>query len=261
MATPLGCLDTDRCIFGLEALVSTAPSPVDQVQSELQMSPILEVPSRHHGVSLATVEGIVRKLSHAELEKLLGCTYVHHLIFEEEKILQERDLWSFPPPVSPSTPFGNVPASKKLGCDELLRSAEMRTDLVLVRHVGIVEGIDIGLGLFAYQPILANTFLGEYTGVVRKLLPLGDDISYSYALPMIDPELVIDAKMYGNLCRLINHSDTEWNSELISVEHEGVVHVVCRTVREIRPGEQILIHYGTKYWEGSNRSCVRLSPL
>eukprot|EP00929_Paragymnodinium_shiwhaense_P066787 TRINITY_DN3354_c0_g1_i1.p1 TRINITY_DN3354_c0_g1~~TRINITY_DN3354_c0_g1_i1.p1 ORF type:complete len:246 (+),score=40.57 TRINITY_DN3354_c0_g1_i1:179-916(+) len=226
-----------------------------------QVSPILASLSPDHGVSFASFEGNVRKLSHGELEKLMGCTYIHHLIFEEEKILQERDLWSFPPPVSPSTPFGNVQSSKKLGCEGLLRNAEMRTDLVLVRHVGIVDGIDIGLGLFASLPIPADTFLGEYTGVVRKRLPFGDDISYSYALPMIDPDLVIDAKKYGNLCRLINHSDTEWNSELISVEHEGAVHVVCRTLREIRPGEQILIHYGTKYWEGDSRTCVRLSPL
>ncbi|CAK0877134.1 unnamed protein product [Prorocentrum cordatum] len=261
MATPVGCLDTDRCAFGIEALVSAVPPPSDQAGSELQMSPILEAMSPHHGVFFATVEGSVRKLSHAELEDMLGCTYIHHLIFEEEKILKQRDLWSFPPPVSPSTPFGNVPTSKKLGCDELLSNAEMRTDLVLVRHVGIVEGVDIGLGLFASLPIPANTFLGEYTGVVRKVLPVGDDISYSYALPMIDPELVIDAKKFGNLCRLINHSDTEWNSELISVEHEGLVHVVCRTVRDIKPGEQILIHYGSKYWEANSRNCVRLSPL
>ena len=30
---------------------------------------------------------------------------------------------------------------------------------------------------------------------------------YGFSLPVVDPDLVVDAKKFGNLCRLINHSD------------------------------------------------------
>lgn len=67
--------------------------------------------------------------------------------------------------------------------------------------------------------------------------------AYSYALPVVDPDLVVDAQHFGNLCRLINHSE-DWNAELVTVHHEGMLHVVCRLAEDVVPGEQILIHYG-----------------
>lgn len=35
---------------------------------------------------------------------------------------------------------------------------------VYVASVGSVQGLDVGLGLFAREPILRGTVLGEYTG-------------------------------------------------------------------------------------------------
>ena len=58
--------------------------------------------------------------------------------------------------------------------------------------VGLVDGVDVGLGLFALHGICSGTFLGEYTGVLMRRSE--DDVTYGYSLPVVDPDLVINAK-------------------------------------------------------------------
>ncbi|CAE8595237.1 unnamed protein product [Polarella glacialis] len=208
------------------------------------------------GVAFRDSDGTTTALDKHGLEELMSCIFISHLLFEE-RILQGRDFWSFPPPVSPTMPFGSVPSSEALGCAELLRRGHFMYESTCVSHIGVVDGVDVGLGLFAQVAILANSCLGEYTGVVRQRRQEEDD-NYSYALPVVEPDLVVCARDYGNLCRLINHSDDGWNAELLSVHHEGLLHVVCRVARAIAAGEQILIHYGARYWLPESRRCISL---
>lgn len=57
-----------------------------------------------------------------------------------------------------------------------------------------MDGVDVGLGLFARSAIPALTYLGEYTGVLSTRRGEDDGV-YGYGLPVVDPDLVINAKV------------------------------------------------------------------
>lgn len=59
--------------------------------------------------------------------------------------------------------------------------------------MGVVDGVDVGLGLFCGSALGSGSFLGEYTGVLSRRLSEEDGV-YGYGLPVIDPDLVINAK-------------------------------------------------------------------
>lgn len=248
MVTPLGFLDTHTC----EQIGSTEPC-VDLWSSLVCLGPFPE-----EGVCFQDADFQVHYLDRDGLIKLMSCQWAGHLLLEDHRLLHERDLWAFPPPVSPSDPFGRIPSSEDAGCAELLRSGDFLFHHLYVASVGVVDGIDVGLGLFAMAEIPQGTVLGEYTGVLSRRVSEDDGV-YGYGLPVVDPDLVINAKDFGNLCRLINHSEDEWNAELITVHHEGMLHVVCRVVSDIVAGQQVLIHYGARYWRVESRCRVQLS--
>eukprot|EP00434_Breviolum_minutum_P011556 symbB.v1.2.010191.t1/scaffold664.1/size175145/11 len=79
----------------------------------------------------------------------MSCHWASHLLLEDQRLLKERHFWAFPPPVSPSTPFGCVPSSEEAGCAELLRSGDFLFEHLYVAYIGFVDGVDVGLGLFA----------------------------------------------------------------------------------------------------------------
>ena len=246
MVTPLGFLDTQTCEQSLEV-------------SDLWVSPVSLGPFPEEGVCFQDGDQ-VRYLDRWALMELMSCHWASHLLVEDHRLLQERDLWAFPPPVSPTDPFGRIPSSEEAGCAELLRSGDFLFDRLYVSKVGVVDGVDVGLGLFAMAAIPAGSFLGEYTGVL-SLRRSEEDGEYGYGLPVVDPDLVVNAKSFGNLCRLINHSEDAWNAELMTVHHEGLLHVVCRMIQGIDAGQQVLIHYGPLYWLVESRRPVQLSIL
>ena len=61
-------------------------------------------------------------------------------------------------------------------------------------YIGFVDGVDVGLGLFARSAIPALTYLGEYAGVLSTRRGEDDGV-YGYGLPVVDPDLVINAKV------------------------------------------------------------------
>mmetsp|Transcript_62931 Transcript_62931/g.147680 ORF Transcript_62931/g.147680 Transcript_62931/m.147680 type:complete len:253 (-) Transcript_62931:129-887(-) len=246
-STPLGFVDSWTSIFGADA-----SQPVD-----LTSSAVLCGRFPHEGILFYDADGRETRLDRDGIETLTSCTWASHLLLQDHRLLAERDFWAFPPPVSPSTPFGNVPSSEDVGCADLLRNGTFLFDSICVKNVGLVDGVEVGLGLFATQRIAKGTFLGEYTGVLIRRTCEEDGV-YGFSLPVVDPDLVVDASKFGNLCRLINHSDEGWNAELTSVHHDGLLHVVCRTVRNIAVHEQVLIHYGARYWLAETRKRVKL---
>ena len=63
----------------------------------------------------------------------------------------------------------------------------------LQASVGLVEGVDVGLGLFVCAFLAAGSVLGEYTGVLSRRRTEEDGV-YGYGLPVVEPDLVINAK-------------------------------------------------------------------
>ena len=56
-----------------------------------------------------------------------------------------------------------------------------------------MEGVDVGLGLFVRAFLAAGCVLGEYTGVLSRRRSEEDGV-YGYGLPVVEPDLVVNAK-------------------------------------------------------------------
>jgi hypothetical protein len=109
----------------------------------------------------------------------------------------------------------------------------------------------VGYGLFAKEEISEESYVGEYTGIVRKndrryFEPLNN---YCYEYPVDDEigrSFVIDATQ-GNLTRFINHSSKP-NLQPIHVFYDGYYHLIFVALRPIQKGEELSYDYGESYW-------------
>ena len=118
----------------------------------------------------------------------------------------------------------------------------------------------VGKGVFAIHAISANSFIGEYQGISVQIDPVSStsqnttNRNYEYGFSVygnpIVPYSIIDAALAGNETRYINHSDVPNVSPLHVTGLDGRVHVVFVTNRDIKPGEQLFINYGSNYWSG-----------
>lgn len=110
----------------------------------------------------------------------------------------------------------------------------------------------IGYGVFARDTIPAWTYIGEYTGILRHRQSIWmDENDYCFRYPLslrLWRYFTIDSGSHGNFTRFINHSDHP-NVEAISAFHGGFFHIIIRTTRTIRAGEELCYHYGPLYWK------------
>ncbi len=109
----------------------------------------------------------------------------------------------------------------------------------------------IGYGIFAAEDIAEYTFVGEYTGLVkrrRKRRNLDNDYVFGYVSGPIDTPYVIDAKYQGNFVRFINHS-YEPNLTSRWVISDGISHIVLFANRFIPKDCQLTYDYGPYYWK------------
>jgi SET domain-containing protein len=114
-----------------------------------------------------------------------------------------------------------------------------------------------GLGLFATRPIRKRTRIAEYKGrklntkAANKLEARGN--LYLYEL---NSRWTIDGTPRSNVARYFNHSCNP-NAEIYDVKHR----VFIRTLRNIKPGEEITYDYGVDYLKNvigrSNCQCGR----
>jgi hypothetical protein len=105
-------------------------------------------------------------------------------------------------------------------------------------------------GLFALSDIKKRTFIGEYTGLIRKYNKKIDDKNaycFEYNIGYKKTPYTIDALEKGNLLRFINHSDSP-NLSPIAVLHEGIIHIVFRANKDIKKNEELTYDYGPNYW-------------
>lgn len=110
----------------------------------------------------------------------------------------------------------------------------------------------VGYGLFAEEEIAQGSYVGEYTGVVRRndrryFEPLNH---YCYEYPVEDEigrHFVIDATA-GNLTRFINHSSKP-NLKPKHAFYEGYYHLIFIALCPIQKGDQLSYHYGENYWK------------
>lgn len=149
--------------------------------------------------------------------ELFGFEYSLFTQFLHEKVLRNIQFW------------GLDEKAKIANADDYGYTSKIDmgyvSNSVSIRYIGMVNGINVGYGLFAEDNIEVGAMLGEYTGVVMEN---STSISSSYSLnyPCADGGLVINASEIGNIVRFINHSSNP-NTEFKPFMHGGMVHVLC----------------------------------
>jgi hypothetical protein len=121
-----------------------------------------------------------------------------------------------------------------------------------------IEGA--GLGLFAAQEIPAEFELGEYVGTVNRGREITNPSAYIWEVkprhPRFEGEKIwIDGEEHGtgllhdtpNNLRYVNAADEEDEINTKMVQREDKVYY--RTTRRVRKGEELLMSYGSDYWE------------
>lgn len=114
-----------------------------------------------------------------------------------------------------------------------------------------------GLGLFATRFIKKKSRIAEYKGplLTIKQSTKAENSGNRY-LYEVNSRWTIDGKARSNIARYFNHSCNP-NSETYNVKHR----VFVRTLRNIKPGEEIVYDYGIDYLKSvigrSNCQCSR----
>lgn len=109
----------------------------------------------------------------------------------------------------------------------------------------------IGYGLFAGDDIAQYSYIGEYTGIVKKRQTkkdLENDYIFGYVTGPFETPFVIDARDMGNFTRFINHSETPnlFSTWMIS---GGICHIILFASRFIPKDAQLTYDYGPNYWK------------
>ena len=108
----------------------------------------------------------------------------------------------------------------------------------------------LGYGIYAAMDIPANTYIGEYTGIVEQKNNRKNrfnDYVFSYDLCGKASRWSIDAKSVGNFTRFLNHSDTP-NLTSRWVINDGITHIILFSNKFIPKGTQMTYCYGPLYW-------------
>ena len=109
-----------------------------------------------------------------------------------------------------------------------------------------------GYGLFALHDLKKDTYIGEYTGEVRKFKIRQDDRnSYCFEYQIGESSkshFTIDAKYMGNMVRFINH-DYSPNLATLAAYSNSIIHIIVKTARFIPKDAELTYDYGTRYWK------------
>jgi uncharacterized protein len=108
----------------------------------------------------------------------------------------------------------------------------------------------VGYGLFAGKDIPVQSYIGTYTGVMRRWrwwFKRGNDYCFEYTAGDFKTPFFIDAEKKGGLVRFINHSENP-NLETMPVLVEGVMYIILCAIAPILKGTQLTYDYGEDYW-------------
>lgn len=110
---------------------------------------------------------------------------------------------------------------------------------------------ELGYGAFSEENLSANSFIGEYTGRIRRYYRFQSyQNDYCFRYPTCCTSFqyyVVDSLKEGNLLRFINHS-IEPNLEPVYVIDRGILHLIFLTNKSIAKGSQLTFDYGKDYW-------------
>lgn len=184
----------------------------------------------------------IHKISISEFEERLKITYTDTLIFDSIKTIHQ--------------------IAKK--CARKMRKESLRQmnawTLALHKkeldqpreHLFYIKWINryLGYGLFAAQDIPGLTYIGEYTGIVKRRNNRKNrfnDYVFSYDLCGKGTRWCIDAREKGNFTRFLNHSDHPNLTSRWMIK-DGITHIILFSNQRISKGSQLTYCYGPWYW-------------
>ncbi|KAL2361704.1 hypothetical protein RJZ56_005386 [Blastomyces dermatitidis] len=134
-------------------------------------------------------------------------------------------------------------------CECQLELAEEKHPLLELR-----EYPDRGIGVRSLRSIKAGTFIGEYVGEIRDpAYRLGSTYGLHHTLHGRSIG-VIDAAVYGNWTRYMNHSCRAGVVFVSTVVGDRAC-VLVRAIRDIEMFEEITVDYGDEYFMPRHRVC------
>lgn len=178
-----------------------------------------------------------------QFEKIFGIEYLPKLDFDTSKILKKIEK-----------------TCVKYARTGLLSKRNIWFGLYYEKEIKFHYFFDIYLkwidrfkefGLFAAKDLRKNTFLGEYTGNIRKYKKIIDDKNsylFEYSIGYKKSKYTIDAREKGSIIRFVNHSKNP-NIEPLSVYLDGAMHLIFRTNRFVKKDEELTYDYGSNYWK------------
>ena len=135
---------------------------------------------------------------------------------------------------------------------EILSGYYPRIDLKFINNI-------IGKGVVSLDYIPKGSYVGEYTGIVKKRsrkIMNNNVYCLSYIIHPLKRNYVIDAKEKGNFTRFINHSNHP-NLESVSVVLNDILHMVFFSIKDIEPNSQLTFDYGDEFWKSFNKKNIK----
>lgn len=108
----------------------------------------------------------------------------------------------------------------------------------------------LGFGLVAQSDCPQGGYIGEYTGMIRQASSLGpcvNDYCVFYPVSKIKRRYILDARLFGNELRFVNHS-RQANLKAIWHIDRSLLRLFFVALRKIHRGEQFTIDYGETFW-------------
>lgn len=202
-----------------------------------------------HGLSPACIKVQVKgeiepaSLSIADFERIFNVIYRPFLVFESYEQLKE---------VIHSCPYllrSHWLANENYDCGRKY-AHQLGTGMLADVSIKWISD-EIGYGVFAETDIPGGAFIGEYTGVVRRLYRKRPDHNpYCFRYPTrlwCLKYFVVDAFKESNSLRFINHSDKPNLQPLCAVDR-GLLHQIFISNCFIPKGTQLTFDYGADYW-------------
>lgn len=185
----------------------------------------------------------ISRCSIGEIETIFGITYRSFLSFSSYEDLQ-KTIFNCPYILRYSWIAKENHAWKTLYQRQLGEG--------LLADVAVIWIDDVmGYGLFAEEDLAEGSFIGEYTGRVRRLYRRqADQNAYCLQYPTrwwSWKYMAVDALHEGNLTRFMNHSDTP-NVEPLCVVDRGLLHQIFVAKHPIKKGAQLTFNYGADFW-------------
>lgn len=214
------------------------PLEIAQLLGRYDCMELFGIKLPHHFLVQKKGESSPNLLSRSAFEEFFGITYRPYLYFPSYSTLRR---------VVNNCPY--ILRSKRLASENYkwFKSYEAQIAKGETAPIAIKWINDhIGYGTFAAADIAAGDFIGEYTGLVKRLYRRRKDSNpYCFHYPTRFWSLkyyAINALGAGNVMRFANHSNRPNLLPLCAVD-KGILHMIFVAVEDIAKGKELVFRY------------------